>query len=209
MQVELRAIGLGCLVHLVMLDDPDLTAIAARSRRKVVLKRWSKRPKQPPKLVRRRSLRRRRLPVRWFFDVTIRIRGACCSLRRLRTHKIKLLAQAKDAEVREIVQVARREVATLKTLNRQVSEDLDKRLDDLSVSRALSDREKADLQEKIDAFDGEQLKRVLSLLHEDLGCVQDGQQVVDLDVDALPGWKQWRFLELVDHEFRQCKRRRL
>merc|ERR1712032_123171 len=74
--------------------------------------------------------------------------------------------------------------------------------------KPLSPAEKADLQEKIDTFDDEQLSRAFSLLREDVGTVPEGLDEVNLDIDGLSAEKQRKFMEFVHVEFQRSKRRR-
>jgi len=74
-------------------------------------------------------------------------------------------------------------------------------------AQPLTEREKEELQEKIDQFDDGQLDRAFSVLKHDIGAIEEEEVEVNLDVDGLPPWKQRRFFEFVKKEFRRGPRR--
>mmetsp|Transcript_86201 Transcript_86201/g.241110 ORF Transcript_86201/g.241110 Transcript_86201/m.241110 type:complete len:323 (+) Transcript_86201:357-1325(+) len=79
----------------------------------------------------------------------------------------------------------------------------------LPQCRRLSGREKADLQDKLDALSEQQLERVFQMLHKELGVAVQVSGEVDLDIDNLLPDSQRQFMELVDVEFKRAKRSRV
>ena len=68
---------------------------------------------------------------------------------------------------------------------------------------APEDPHDAELQDKIDQFDDEQLDRTFKLPRENLGVIKDEDGKVMLDVDSLAFWKQRVFLLFVEDEHMQ------
>lgn len=112
----------------------------------------------------------------------------------------------------------RNEVEVLRTSNGRLAKDIEAMRQSKrsqrkmkQESRALTDEEKAALQEKIDCLDGQQLNRALELLQREKqirGLADGAQDEVQLDIDSLPYSMQKRFLKFVDVEYKRRRRRR-
>jgi len=129
--------------------------------------------------------------------------------RRLARQRSAPDAQDNDDEIQQ-------ELLELRSANERMGRDLEVlrrqktgRKREQPKPRALTERERANLQEKIDCLDELQLDRVVRMLHQELGVTANcDQEEAHIDIQSLSYDQQRRFLHFVDVEFKNRRKRR-
>lgn len=170
-----------------------------------------------------RSMRSKRLPTSWFFDVAKQRSQKVHARRRpTQVQRPNASAQTPDGaapsageESAPALTAARKQqvrgkVGMIPSRRSKVQQQVDRAAKGREVQSALSEREKADLQEKINALDEEQLTRALQLLQHGLGveCLSpQNEDEVQLDLEKLSPSTQRRFRDFINKEFRGRRRK--